>query len=48
MFARNLSLPQIVVATKEPPEVIRELYREWSTTLFEAEWERQQASGALR
>jgi hypothetical protein len=41
MFARSLTLPQIVVMTKQPPEVIRELYREWSKTLEEAEWERR-------
>lgn len=41
MFARHMALPQIVVMTKQPPDVIRELYREWSTTLDEAEWERK-------
>jgi hypothetical protein len=43
MFARPLTLPQIVVATKQPPEVIRELFREWSTSLEEAEWARRHA-----
>jgi hypothetical protein len=31
LFARSMTLLQIVVATKQPPELIRELYREWST-----------------
>src|SRR5688572_10111513 len=41
MFARDMSLPQIVVITGQPPDVIRELYREWSTSLFDGEWERE-------
>jgi hypothetical protein len=41
MFARYATLPQIVLATRQPPDVIRELYREWSTTLDQGEWERQ-------
>jgi hypothetical protein len=41
MFARHITLPQIVVATKQPPEVIRDLYREWSLGLDEGEWERR-------
>jgi hypothetical protein len=45
MFARHLTLPQIVVATKQPPEMIRELYREWSTGLDEGEWERRDREG---
>lgn len=44
MFARHMTLPQIVVATKQPPEVIRELYRDWSIGLDEGEWERRQAA----
>jgi hypothetical protein len=44
LFARNMTLPQIVVATKQPPEVVRELYREWSTDLSEGEWDRRRAS----
>jgi hypothetical protein len=47
MFARHMTLPQIVVATKQPPEVIRELYREWSTGLDEGEWERRDRAGRL-
>lgn len=43
MFSRHLTLRQIVVATKQPPEVIRELYREWSLDLDQGEWERRQA-----
>jgi hypothetical protein len=43
MFARRMGLPQIVVATKQPPEVIRKLYTEWSTSLDMAEWERRNA-----
>jgi hypothetical protein len=39
MFARSWSLPRIVVATKEPPERIRALYHEWSTSLEECEWD---------
>jgi hypothetical protein len=38
MFARHWTLPQIVVATKQPPEHVRQLYHEWSTTLEETEW----------
>jgi hypothetical protein len=45
MFARYLTLQQIVVTTREPPEVIRELYREWSVTLEEAEWARRDVPG---
>jgi hypothetical protein len=41
MFARNLSLRHIVVVTKQSPDVIRALYREWSTTLDEGEWRRR-------
>lgn len=40
LFARGASLAQVVVATKEPPEVIRALYHEWSTSLEEVEWNR--------
>jgi hypothetical protein len=38
MFARGWALPQIVVATKEPPDRVRALYHEWSTSLEEREW----------
>ena len=31
------SLPEIVMATKQPPDVVRQLYCEWSTTLEEGE-----------
>jgi hypothetical protein len=41
LFARNLGLPQIVVLTKQPPDVIRALYHEWSTSLEQAEWDRE-------
>jgi hypothetical protein len=41
MFARRSTLPQIVALTNQPPDVIRELYREWSTTLEEGEWNRR-------
>ena len=40
MFAGNLTLAQIVVATKQPPAVVRALYHEWITSLEEAEWTR--------
>ncbi|MDB4989681.1 MAG: hypothetical protein JWN04_4859 [Myxococcaceae bacterium] len=40
MFARNLSLPQIVVTTRQPPEVVRALYHEWMTGLHDGEWQR--------
>jgi hypothetical protein len=40
LFARNLSLPQIVVMTRQPPEVVRALYHDWVTGLVEGEWER--------
>jgi hypothetical protein len=33
MFDEGRTLPQIVVATAQPPEFIRTLYREWSTPL---------------
>jgi hypothetical protein len=45
MFARRLTLAQIVVATKQPPERVREFYREWSTSLEEAEYERRLSQG---
>jgi len=48
MFARRMTLPQIVLATKQPPAAIRELYREWATSLDMGEWERQQALEASR
>lgn len=41
MFARNRSIAEIVVATKQPPDLVRELYREWSTSLEEGEWDRR-------
>lgn len=44
MFAHHMALPQIVVATKQPPELIRELFHEWSTTLDMGEWSRQRAA----
>lgn len=48
MFARGMTLPQIVVATKQPPDAIRELYREWSTSLDQGEWDRRDAADELR
>lgn len=44
MFGQHKALFQIVVATRQPPEVIRELFHEWSTTLDMGEWARQQAA----
>ena len=44
MFARRKSLREIVVATKQSPEAIRALYREWSTTLEEGEWQRRRGA----
>lgn len=44
MFARGMTLPQIVVATNQSPVVIRDLYREWSTSLDHGEWERRTAN----
>jgi hypothetical protein len=41
-FAKRMTLPQIVIATSQSPASIRELYRQWSTTLDEGEWERRQ------
>lgn len=41
LFARNQSLPQIVLTTRQPPDAIRRLYQEWSTSLEEAEWKRR-------
>lgn len=40
VLERRLSLPQIVATTAQPPEVVRALYHEWSTSLEEGEWER--------
>jgi hypothetical protein len=40
MFARHWTLPQIVVATGQPPHVVRRLFHEWSTSLEVAEWSR--------
>lgn len=36
MLAGRMTLPQIVVATKQPPGAIRALHREWCTSLEEA------------
>lgn len=44
MFARDISLPQIVVATKQPPEVVRALYHEWVTSLHDHEWDASRAA----
>jgi hypothetical protein len=41
MFARHWTLPQIVVATGQPPQVVRTLFHEWSTSLEAAEWDAQ-------
>lgn len=41
MFGRGASLRQIVVNTRQPPDVIRQLYREWMTSLDEGEWQRE-------
>jgi len=43
MFARQTTLAEIVHYTKQPPEVIRDLYREWSTSLEDGEWARRDA-----
>lgn len=42
MFGRRMTLPQIVGLTNQPPEIIRALYREWSTSLEEGEWKRRE------
>jgi hypothetical protein len=47
MFAADMGLAQIVVSTRQPPETIRELYREWTTSLDEAEWARRAAEQVL-
>lgn len=47
MFARGVSLPQIVVVMKQPPGLVRELYHEWSTSLNEGEWERRRMHEGL-
>jgi hypothetical protein len=39
-FARNRSLAEIVVATKQPPDRIRALYHEWVTSLEIGELDR--------
>jgi hypothetical protein len=39
MFARRKTLPEIVLSTKQPPEIVRALYHEWTTSLDEGEWE---------
>jgi hypothetical protein len=41
LFRRGTNLAQIVVATNVPPDVVRELYREWCTSLEQGEWERR-------
>jgi hypothetical protein len=41
MFGRRMTLQQIVVATRQSPEVIRDLYREWATSLEDAEFRRR-------
>lgn len=33
LFATRHSLPEIVIATKLPPQSVRELYDEWRTSL---------------
>lgn len=45
MFARGMSLAQIVVATRQPPAAIRALYSQWSTSLEEGEWNRRRDLG---
>jgi hypothetical protein len=47
MFGRRVPLAQIVVATRQPPDAIRALYREWSTSLEEAELHRRSLSRAF-
>jgi hypothetical protein len=42
LFAKRWTLPQIVLATDEPPARIRALYHEWSTSLESAERQRSQ------
>jgi hypothetical protein len=37
MFEAGESLPQIVIATRQQPERVRHLYREWVTSLNEGE-----------
>lgn len=41
MFGRRVPLAQIVVTTRQPPDVIRALYQEWSTSLEDAELQRR-------
>jgi transcriptional regulator with XRE-family HTH domain len=41
LFERQWTLPQIVLATKQPPDVVRALYHEWLTSLEEGEWRRE-------
>lgn len=41
MFAQHMTLQQIVVATEEPPDVIRDLFHEWETDLHSGEWKRR-------
>ena len=42
MFAARKTLPQVVLATRQPPDVVRALYHEWRTSLEDAERDRRQ------
>lgn len=42
MFERGVPLPQIVITTREPPELVRRAFSEWRTSLEQGEWEREE------
>jgi hypothetical protein len=41
MFEAGRELSEIVIAVRQPPALVRQLYREWLTDLEQAERERQ-------
>jgi hypothetical protein len=41
LFAAHKTLPQIVLATRQPPDIVRALYHEWRTSLEDAERDRR-------
>jgi hypothetical protein len=40
LFERGRPLPEIVVATREPPAFVRRMFHEWSVSLEHGEWQR--------
>jgi hypothetical protein len=48
LLSRGCSLRQIVVQTRQPPVVVRQLYREWMTNLSDGERQRRERNEADR